>query len=56
MEVTARTFQDAKRLAEGITKDLQPLILGDPHRIQSFTTVQSDAPDQGSVAVTVRQQ
>ena len=55
VEVTARSFQDAKRLAEDINMALRPLILGDPHRIQSVTTVQNDAPDHGAVAISVKQ-
>lgn len=53
IEVTARTFDDANRLAKEILGTLEPLVLGDPARIQTRTTVEPDAPEAGTVAVRV---
>jgi hypothetical protein len=53
IEVTARSFEVAKRTADVIVSDLTPLILGDPLRIQSITTVEPDAPDMGTVRISV---
>jgi hypothetical protein len=53
VEVTARTFDHAKRLAAEIEHGLTSLLLGDPIRIQSVTNVVPDAPDQGTIAIVV---
>ncbi|MFQ5510798.1 MAG: hypothetical protein ACE5EO_03015 [Candidatus Krumholzibacteriia bacterium] len=53
VEVTARSFNDAKEIAAGITRQLRPLLIGDPARVQSITSVQNGAPDRGSVAIVV---
>ena len=53
IEVTARSFEAAKRTADVIVGDLTPLILGDPLRIQSITTVEPDAPDAGTVRISL---
>jgi hypothetical protein len=53
VEVTARTFDHAKRLAADIEQTLKPLLIGDPLRVQSVTNVVPDAPDQGTIAITV---
>ena len=53
IEVTARSFEEAKRTADMIVGDLTPLILGDPVRLQPITTVEPDAPDAGTVRIVV---
>jgi hypothetical protein len=53
VEVTARSFEDAKGTADAIVRTLQPLLLGDPVRIQPVTLVEPDAPDAGTVAIVV---
>jgi hypothetical protein len=53
VEVTARSFEDAKGAADEIVRDLQPLLLGDPSRVQPVTLVEPDAPDAGTVAIVV---
>ena len=51
--VTARTFEDAKSTADAIVGLMQPLILGDPLRVQSVTVAEPDAPDAGTVAIAL---
>ena len=53
VEVTARSFEDASGTADEIVRNLQPLVLGDPKRIQPVTLVEPDAPDAGMVAIVV---
>jgi hypothetical protein len=53
VEVTARSFEEAKRTADMIVGDLTPLMLGDPLRVQPITTVEPDAPDAGTVRIAV---
>ena len=53
VEVRARSFEDATGTAEEIVRVLQPLVLGDPLRIQPVTLVEPDAPDAGTVAIVV---
>ncbi len=53
VEVTARTFEDSKSTADAIIRYLQPLVLGDPLRIQPVSLVEPDAPDVGTVAIAV---
>lgn len=53
VEVTARSFEDAKGTADEITRQLQRVVLGDPVRIQPVTLVEPDAPDAGTVAIVV---
>ena len=53
IEITARDFRQAKYLADEILRQLQPLLLGDPVRIRTVTDVQPDAPERGTVAITV---
>ncbi len=49
--VSARTYQEADQLAKRIAGALEPLILGDPSRIQCAADVQPDAPEGGTVAI-----
>jgi hypothetical protein len=51
--VTARSFEDAKATADAIVGAMQPLILGDPLRVQSVTVAEPDAPDAGTIAIAV---
>lgn len=53
IEVTARTFDDAQRIADSIVQDMMPLLLGDPVRLQPVMNVQLDAPDQGTIVIAV---
>jgi hypothetical protein len=53
VKITAREFRQAKYLADEITRQLQPLLLGDPVRVRTVTDVQPDAPERGTVAITV---
>lgn len=53
VEVTARTYDQANALSQKVVNTLKPLLLGDPLRIQDYTNVQPDAPDQGTVSITV---
>jgi hypothetical protein len=53
VEVTARSFEDAKGMADEIVRQLQRVVLGDPVRIQPMTLVEPDAPDAGTVAIVV---
>jgi hypothetical protein len=53
VEVTARTFDEAKRTADMIIAHLAPRLLGDPLRLQAITTVEPDAPDGGMVRIAV---
>jgi hypothetical protein len=51
--VMARTFDQAKALAQDVVHKLKPLLLGDPIRIQYLTDVQPDAPSHGVVTIEV---
>jgi hypothetical protein len=51
IEVSARSFEDADRLARDIVAMLKPYFLGNPLRIQPATRVQPDAPEHGTVVV-----
>jgi hypothetical protein len=53
IEITAREFRQAKYLADEILRQLKPLLLGDPVRVRTATNVQPDAPERGTVAITV---
>ncbi|NIO28568.1 MAG: hypothetical protein GTO29_08445 [Candidatus Latescibacteria bacterium] len=53
IEVSARTFDDANRLAKEIIEQLTPILLGDVLRVQPVTNIQPDAPEQGTIAVVV---
>ncbi len=53
VEVTARSFEKANTLAEVVVQALRPLILGEQARIQSFTTVEPDAPGDGTIQIAV---
>jgi hypothetical protein len=51
VEVTARRFEDAKAMADGVAKALTPLVLGASSRIKATTRVIADAPERGAVQI-----
>lgn len=53
IEVTARSFGDADRLAQEVAETLEPLLLGDPKRLQKRTNVEPDAPEMGTIAINI---
>jgi hypothetical protein len=53
VEVTARSFDRAKTLADGVTQVIEPLVLGGPARIQPLTVVEPDGPADGAIQVVV---
>ncbi|MGD8415123.1 MAG: hypothetical protein PVF33_12870 [Candidatus Latescibacterota bacterium] len=53
VEITARDFKQAKYLADEIQRQLQPLLVGDPLRVRTVTEVQPDAPERGTVAISL---
>ncbi|UCG50455.1 MAG: hypothetical protein JSW58_09580 [Candidatus Latescibacterota bacterium] len=53
IEVTARSFEEAKRTVDDIVAQLTPLVLGGPFRFQPITTVEPNAPDVGTIRIGV---
>ena len=53
IQVTARSFEEAKRIADGIVAGLTPLLVGDPARLQPVTLVAPDAPDAATVMIAI---
>lgn len=53
MEVSARTYDQAKTLSGDMVKDIEPLVLGGSKRIQPVTNVVPDAPGDGTIRVVV---
>lgn len=53
VEITARSYDQAKRLATEISRALEPLLLGDPLRVQSLTNAVRDAPEAGTISIIV---
>ena len=51
IEVTARSQEQASTLAQKLARWMKPLVIGDPARIQTATSVQSDAPPEGAVKI-----
>ena len=56
IEVTARSFEAAHKLAGDIVLMLKPFLLGNVIRVQPATKVQPDAPDRGTVVVLLPRQ
>jgi hypothetical protein len=54
VEVTARSFEKAKSLADGIVRTIEPLIFGGPARFQPITKVVPDAPGDGTIQIVVK--
>jgi len=53
IEVTARSYDQAKSLAAEISRAMEPLLLGDPLRVQSLTNAVRDAPQAGTISIIV---
>lgn len=53
LEVSARTYDQAKRLSGDMVKNIEPLVLGGSTRIQPVTNVVPDAPSDGTIRVVV---
>jgi uncharacterized protein (DUF736 family) len=51
--VTARTYDQANGMAEAVSLELGSLLLGDPARIQHIADVRADAPETGTVTVSL---
>jgi hypothetical protein len=51
IEVTARTYEQARQMVDEVSGQIAPLLLGDPARIQPVTHVDAHAPARGSVAI-----
>lgn len=53
VRTTARSFNQAQSLAQAVSSQLRPLVLGNPARLQEQTQVVVDAPASGTVAIQV---
>jgi hypothetical protein len=53
VQTTARSYELANALTKGIAQHLSALVIGDAVRIQPLATVEPDAPQDGTVAVTL---
>jgi len=53
VQATARSYEVANALTQGIVQSLSGLVIGDAVRIQPVALVEADAPSQGTVAVTL---
>ncbi len=53
IKTTARSFELANAMSQSLVQQLTPLVLGDPVRLQPVTAVEPDAPQQGTVSITV---
>ncbi len=53
VQATARSFEVANALTQGITQHLSSLVIGDAVRIQPLAKVEADAPEVGTIAVTM---
>jgi hypothetical protein len=51
IEVTARSQEQASALAQKLARWMKPLVIGDPARVRTATSVQSDAPPEGAVKI-----
>src|SRR5262245_52081784 len=48
---TARSLDRAQALATDVSRDLAPLLLGDPARVQGVAEVKADAPEDGALRI-----
>jgi hypothetical protein len=48
---TARSYEQANALAGAVAKDLAPLLLGDPARVQAVAETEPGAPAEGTVRI-----
>jgi hypothetical protein len=53
IEAKARTFDQARALADGVMRGLDGRVLGNPRRLQPLTAVEPNAPAGGSVSIRV---
>lgn len=53
VEARARTFDQARALADGVVQGLDGRVLGDPHRLMPLTAVEPNAPADGTVTIRV---
>ena len=53
VQATARSYEVAQALSQGIAQHLSTWVLGDAVRIQPLAKVEPDAPQDGTVAVTL---
>lgn len=53
IHVSARSFNQARSIADDVVRVMRPLVLGDPARIQAVTEVDPTAPENGSVAIRI---
>ena len=53
--VTARNHEQANALAQRLSRWMKPLVIGDPARIRTSTTVQDDAPPDGAVKIAANE-
>jgi hypothetical protein len=53
IEVTARTYEQAKQMVDEVAGQMTPLLLGDPARVQPVTNIDAHAPARGNVAIVV---
>ena len=53
--VTARNHEQANVLAQRLARWMKPLVVGDPARIRTSTTVQDDAPPDGAVKIAANE-
>lgn len=53
IEAKARTFDQARALADGVMQRLDGRVLGDPRRLQPLTAVEPNAPADGAVTIRV---
>jgi hypothetical protein len=51
IEAKARTFDQARALADGVMRGLDGRVLGDPRRLQPLTAVEPNAPESGTVTI-----
>jgi hypothetical protein len=49
---TARSYEQANKLATGVVRDLTPLLLGNPSRLQTQVRVEPDASPAGMVQIS----
>jgi hypothetical protein len=53
LRVTARSYEQAQSLGDAVAKELDPLLLGPPHRVRVITDVQTSAARTGSFHVAL---
>jgi hypothetical protein len=51
IEAMARTYEQARTLADGVIQGLEGRVLGDPQRLRPLTTAEPNAPADGAVVI-----